>query len=106
MIPLEFQRPEFFYGQVRLFMPSRFLHLMLFALLLSWFSTLSLPQQTSRTQSSNSQVAVSDQTGKDAVCDGALEIIPSGTMTFVRKRYVAPAKAKSRLAKPRSTTRR
>jgi hypothetical protein len=107
MISLEFQRPEFFADKVRSFMPGRFLHLIVFALLLSWLSSSALPQQTSGTQSSNSQVAVSDKTGKDAVCDGALEIIPSGTTTFTRKRYIAAnPKAKSKLAKPRSNVRR
>ncbi len=39
----------------------------------------------------SSQVATS-QGGKEAVCDGALEIIPSGQMSFVRKRYTPPVK--------------
>jgi hypothetical protein len=51
-------------------------------------------------QPPTSTVVVSDKTGKEAVCDGAAEIIPSGQQTFVRKRYVPP-KAKTRLKKPR-----
>lgn len=32
---------------------------------------------------------------KDATCDGGIELIPSGQMTFVRKRYPAPIKKNS-----------
>ena len=107
MISLEFQCPEIFSDKVRLFMQSHFLHRMVFALLLSLLVTPAFAQQTSGIQTSSSQVAVSEQTGKDAVCDGALELIPSGTMTFARKRYVAATpKAKSKLTKPRPKTRR
>ncbi|HEX4947742.1 MAG TPA: hypothetical protein VFZ34_13815 [Blastocatellia bacterium] len=64
---------------------------------------LALSAQSKPAQST--QVAAAD--GKEAVCDGALEIIPSGQMSFARKRYVpAPRKAKTKLTKPRSTTRR
>ncbi len=72
------------------------------ALLLSLLSSLSSAQQTPQPQT-----AVADKSGKEAVCDGALEIIPSGQVTFARKRYVtAHPKTKSKLAKPRSNPRR
>lgn len=90
-------------------MQSYFFRFILFTLLLSLLVGPAFAQQTSEAQASSSQVAVSEQTGKDAVCDGALELIPSGTVTFARKRYVPAtpkSKSKSKLAKPRSKTRR
>jgi hypothetical protein len=100
--------PEIFASAVRFFMQRHFFHLPLFTLLLSLLVAPTFAQQTSEAQSS-SQVAVSDKAGQEAVCDGALEIIPSGTVTFARKRYVPPLpkpKSKSKLAKSRSKTRR
>ena len=73
------------------------------ALLLSLLYSLSVAQQAP--QPTSSQVAALDKSGKEASCDGALEIIPSGQVTFVRKRYAA-AKPKPKPAKPRSNLRR
>lgn len=58
-------------------------------------------------QQPSSQIAKAEKQGKDAVCDGAMEIIPSGQMSFVRKRYI-PTRAKSKTsnAKVRTTPRR
>ncbi len=100
MNSLEFNRPALFkMGSLMKISGIRFIVL---TVLLSLPGALSLAQQAS--QPSASQVAVVDKSGKEAVCDGALEIIPSGQVTFARKRYVP--KPKSKLTKPRSNARR
>lgn len=71
-------------------------------ILLSLFCAPAAAQQAP--PPSASPVVVENKSGKEAVCDGALEIIPSGQVTFARKRYVP--KPKSKLVKPRSTVRR
>lgn len=73
-----------------------------------FFSVVSLlaiaslvPAQSSQsTQPQTSQVAISATTGKEAVCEGGAEIIPSGQQSFARKRYtrVIP-KAKPKMSR-------
>jgi hypothetical protein len=87
-------------------MKDRIVRLFFSALILLLISSLALAQPGPSRQV-QSPVAVANQNGKEAVCEGALEIIPSGQMTFARKRYVpAPPKPKTKLAKPRSSSRR
>ncbi len=78
--------------------------LIILALLLAAPGLALLAQPNAQGQSASTQVATSDKTGKDAVCDGALEIIPSGQVSFARKRYIA--KVKNRPSKPRTPSRR
>ncbi len=70
---------------------SKFAVVLMFGLAVSF----SLLAQTTQTQTADSKV-----TNHEAVCDGALELIPS-TMKFERKRYVSkasprPVKSKKR----------
>jgi hypothetical protein len=85
------------------FMKDRIARLFLATWCLSLPSSLALAQPTQSALSPSSQVAVSDKTGKEAVCEGAVEIIPSGQQSFVRKRYIAAhPKSKTKLPKPRA----
>ncbi len=68
---------------------SKFTVTLIFCLALG----LSLLAQTTQPQTSDSKV-----TNHEAVCDGALELIPSA-MKFQRKRYVS--KVSTRPVKPR-----
>jgi hypothetical protein len=77
-------------------------YLFILTILLSLPGVLSLAQPPA--QPAASQVVALDKSGKEASCDGALEIIPSGQVTFARKRYVPKSKVK--IAKPRSNVRR
>ena len=53
------------------------------------------------------QSSTTGKQDKEAVCDGAMEIIPSGQMSFSRKRYIPTRpKSKTPLAKPRTKARR
>ncbi|MBL8204266.1 MAG: hypothetical protein JNM09_08550 [Blastocatellia bacterium] len=71
------------------------------------FASLAIAQQNSGTPSTSSPALAADKSGKDASCDGALEIIPSGQVSFVRKRYVsANPKTKPRLPKSRANSRK
>jgi hypothetical protein len=100
MISLEFNRPVLFLrGSL---MKISCVYCFVLTILLSLPGALSLGQPPA--PPATSQVAVVDKSGKEAVCDGALEIIPSGQVTFARKRYVPKTKVK--IAKPRSNVRR
>ncbi len=98
MISLEFPCP----GQIKLGSLMKILRAHFFVLVV----LLSLLNSLVAAQSPTSTVVVVDKSGKEASCDGALEIIPRGQVTFARKRYVAPLKHKSKLAKPHSNARR
>ncbi|MBS1806696.1 MAG: hypothetical protein JST84_00725 [Acidobacteria bacterium] len=64
--------------------------------------SLSFAQPSQNPQPLTSQVAISDKTGKEAVCEGGAEIIPSGQQSFMRKRYsAANPKPKTKLTKSR-----
>ena len=105
MISLEFTGPGFHHLEIGWLMKTCCIRFFVLTILLSLLGSFTAAQQTP--QASASQVAVENKSGKEAVCDGALEIIPSGQVTFPRKRYVAAnPKGKSKLAKPRSTVRR
>lgn len=67
-------------------MKDRFSSFLLTTVLLLVSNALLLAQQPS---SSSSQIPLSATTGKEAVCEGGAEIIPSGQQSFARKRYVA-----------------
>lgn len=86
-------------------MQFRFCHLITFVLLLCLFNSLAWAQQNSGSQPPATQVAGADKSNKEAVCDGALDIIPQGAMSFVRKRYV-PLKPKPRTSKVNAKLRR
>ena len=105
MISLEFTGPGFHHIEIGWLMKTCCIRFFVLTVLLSLLSSLAAAQQTPLP--SVSQVVVEHKSGKEAVCDGALEIIPSGQVTFPRKRYVAAnPKGKSKLAKPRSNGRR
>jgi hypothetical protein len=88
-------------------MKYRLVRLFFSTLSLALISSTALAQATQSTPAQSSQIVTVDKSGKEAVCDGALEIIPSGQVTFARKRYVAAnPKPKSKLAKPRSSSRK
>ncbi len=78
--------------------------LIIFALLLVAPGLALRAQPHVQSQSAGAQLATSDKTGKEASCDGALEIIPSGQVSFARKRYIA--KVKNKPGKPRTQSRR
>lgn len=76
--------------------------LMKFKLFLATIWFFSLPANLSAqpvpgNHTAQLQIAATEKskTGKEAVCDGALELIPSGKMNFVRKRYTPPVKKAS-----------
>ncbi|MFN7931242.1 MAG: hypothetical protein U0Y68_25600 [Blastocatellia bacterium] len=71
--------------------------------LLGCFSSSLLLAQSQ--PSASSQIAISATTGKEAVCEGGGEIIPSGQQTFARKRYVA-ATPKAKLKTTRTRLRK
>lgn len=74
--------------------------LFLSALFVTLLSFLALAQSS---QPPSSQVAISATTGKEAVCEGGAEIIPSGQQSFVRKRYMAATpKSKTKTTKTRA----
>lgn len=77
-------------------------YLFVLTILLSLPATFSVAQPPA--PPATSQVVALDKSGKEASCDGALEIIPSGQVTFARKRYVP--KSKLKIAKPRTNVRR
>jgi hypothetical protein len=84
-------------------MKDRITRLFLTALFLSLLSSPALAQSGQGAQPQSSQVAISEKTGQDAVCEGAAEIIPSGQQTFARKRYLAAhPKPKTKTVKPRT----
>lgn len=95
MISLEFSGTGF----IELSSLMKICNLILIILALVWV----IPGNA-QSQSASTQVAISDKTVKDAVCDGALEIIPSGQVSFARKRYIA--KVKTKPSKPRTPSRR
>lgn len=65
--------------------------------------SLSFAQPTQNPQPVTAQIAISDKTGKEAVCEGGAEIIPSGQQSFARKRYItANPKIKTKPAKSRT----
>lgn len=86
-------------------MQFRFYHLITFILFAILFNSLTWAQPNSGTQPPTTQVAAADKSNKEAVCDGALDIIPQGAMTFARKRYV-PSKPKPRTSKVNTKLRR
>ena len=70
-------------------MKIRFTSFFLTSSLLCLSSTLLFAQPSQNPKASSSQVAISATTGKEAVCEGGAEIIPSGQQSFARKRHVA-----------------
>lgn len=83
-------------------MKDRLIRFFLTGLCSTLISSMTLAQPPSSPLTPTSQVAVSAPTGKEAVCEGGAEIIPSGQQSFARKRYVAgKARPKTRLTKPR-----
>jgi hypothetical protein len=88
-------------------MKHRLIRLFFSTLSLALLSLTPLAQSTPSPSPSTTQVIAADKNGKEAVCEGALEIIPSRQVSFARKRYIAAhAKPKSKLAKPRSSSRK
>ncbi len=100
MISLEFSGTGFM--EMSSLMKICNLLLIILALLLVTPGLALLAQPNAQSQSAGTQVATSDKTGKEAVCDGALEIIPSGQVSFARKRYIAKVKTKPSKARTQS----
>lgn len=83
-------------------MKDRLIGLLLLASSATLASSLTWAQQSPSSQPPTTQVAISATTGKEAVCEGGAEIIPSGQQSFVRKRYTRPTpKAKTKLSRQR-----
>lgn len=80
------------------FMQFRFSQMILTTSLFLLSGTPLLAQAKQPPTSSSTQIAISATTGKEAVCEGGAEIIPSGQQSFPRKRHVAakpPPKSKT-----------
>lgn len=83
------------------------LRLIAFILLVAGLGSLGQAQQTVASSSSPPKSTSSSTSNQEAVCDGALEIIPRGQMSFARKRYVAASpKSKSLGPKARAKSRK